>query len=116
MLTKENSIFFRMDNPEDNPPLPPELGQVLVKLTEMMGTIQANQHRTFAEYSRVSIRRFLKFKPSTFDASGEPLDAEHWLRDTSRILDTASVAPQDRVLFTTQLLVGDAMYWWEIYQ
>uniref|UniRef100_A0ACD6AJL8 Uncharacterized protein n=1 Tax=Avena sativa TaxID=4498 RepID=A0ACD6AJL8_AVESA len=105
-----------MESCHQDPALPPELGKVLLKITEAMTRMQDNQRRSIIDFSRVSIHSFLKLKARTFDGSGEPLEAEYWIREKNRAINIASVAQQDRVLFATRLLLNHARYWWESYQ
>src|ERR1043165_6768652 len=63
----------------------------------------------------VSIQDFLLLKPPVFRCSSEPLEADDWLRSIERKLDTAHVAPDDRVIFAVYFLEGAAFQWWENY-
>ena len=63
--------------------------------------------------SVVSIQDFILLIPPVFRCSSEPLDADDWLRSLERKLETAHVAPGDRVLFATHFLEGAALQWWE---
>ena len=64
---------------------------------------------------RGDIKSFLKFNPRQFDVSDQPLDADDWLREMSRLLATADVPEQEWVKCATHLLKGDAALWWENY-
>src|SRR4051812_32167254 len=50
-----------------------------------------------------------------FRCSSDPLEADDWLRSVERKLDTAHVAPNDRVIFAAYFLEGAALQWWENY-
>src|SRR4051812_16744776 len=50
-----------------------------------------------------------------FRCSSDPLEADDWLRSVERKLDTAHVAPDDRVIFAAYFLEGAALQWWENY-
>src|SRR3954464_14209399 len=63
----------------------------------------------------VSIQDFILLKPPVFRCSSEPLEADDWLCSIERKLDTAHVAPDDRVVFAVYFLEGAALQWWENY-
>jgi len=97
-------------------PPPPELGQVLLQMTQMLGQMQQTQHsyqQGQQGNGRVTIRDFLQLNPRSFDSTPEPLDADDWVRDVNRMLNTAGVAPGDKVRFATHLLKGGSAAWWE---
>ena len=61
----------------------------------------------------MTIHDFLQLNPRSFDSTPEPLDADDWVRDVNRMLNTAGVAPEDKVRFATHLLKGGSAAWWE---
>lgn len=61
----------------------------------------------------MTVRDFLALSPRTFEAAKSPLEADDWLRDINILLSTAKVLEEDKVLFTTLLLKGQATAWWE---
>ena len=64
----------------------------------------------------MTIRDFLQLNSRTFDATPEPLDADDWVCDVNRMLNTAGVAPEDKVRYATHLLKGGSAAWWDHYQ
>ena len=115
--------MVRGRTPPPPPPPPPELGQALLQMTQLLNQMQQTQqafqqnHRVHADGNgRVTIRDFLQLNPRTFDTTLEPLDADDWLREVNRVLNTARVAQDDKVPFVTHLLRGDSAAWWENYQ
>ena len=105
----------------------PELGAALSTIANALAAMQQNQQR-FEESvrrnefvplppppKRGDIKSFLKFNPCQFDVSDRPLDADDWLREMSRLLETADVPEQEWVKCATHLLKGDAALWWENY-
>src|ERR1043165_9260625 len=62
-----------------------------------------------------SIQDFILLKPPVFRCSSEPLEVDDWLHSIERKLDTAHVAPDDRVIFSVYFLEGVAFQWWENY-
>ena len=98
------------------PPPPPALAPVLLQMTQLLGQMQQAQHgfdQARQGNGRVTIRDFLQLNPRSFDSTPEPLDADDWVRDVNRMLNTAGVAPEDKVRFATHLLKGGSAAWWE---
>src|SRR3954467_1159669 len=107
--------------------IPPELGAALSNIANALAAMQQNQQRLeesvrrneFAPLppppKRGDIKSFLKFNPRQFDVSDRPLDADDWLCEMSRLLETADVPDQEWVKCATHLLKGDAALWWENY-
>ena len=93
-----------MESGDEEPTLPPEMGQALSQMTQVLNQIQQNQDLVSNGNVRVSIREFLELNPHTFDASSEPMDADDWLREMNRALTVAHVADEDRVPYVTYLL------------
>lgn len=81
--------------------------------TRLLELIEQNtaHHRNVV----VSIQDFILLKPPVFRCSSEPLEADDWLRSIERKLDTAHVAPDDRVVFAVYFLECAALEWWENY-
>ncbi|XP_071685425.1 uncharacterized protein [Lolium perenne] len=78
-----------------------------------MQQTQHNFDQARHDNGRVMIRDFLQLNPRSFDSTPEPLDADDWVRDVNRMLNTAGVAPEDKVRFATHLLKGGSAAWWE---
>src|SRR3954463_15274172 len=104
----------------DEPPPPPFAAEILMEAernrrdqTHVLELIEQNtaHHRNVV----VSIQDFILLKPPVFRCSSEPLEADDWLRSIERKLDTAHVAPDDRVIFAAYFLEGAAAEWWENY-
>ncbi|XP_071676726.1 uncharacterized protein [Lolium perenne] len=98
------------------PPPPPPLGPALLQMTQLLSQMQQTQHnfdQARHDNGRVMIRDFLQLNPRSFDSTPEPLDADDWVRDVNRMLNTAGVAPEDKVRFATHLLKGGSAAWWE---
>nr|XP_051206026.1 uncharacterized protein LOC127321012 [Lolium perenne] len=98
------------------PPPPPPLGPALLQMTQLLSQMQQTQHnfdQARHDNGRVMIRDFLQLNPRSFDSTPEPLDADDWVRDVNRMLNTAGVAPEDKVRFVTHLLKGGSAAWWE---
>src|ERR1041385_8284553 len=105
---------------DDAPPPPPSAAEIMMEAeknqrdqTRLLELIEQNtsRHRNVV----VSIQDFILLKPPVFRCSSEPLEANDWLRSIERKLDTAHVAPDDRVIFAVYFLEGAALQWWENY-
>ena len=57
--------------------------------------------------------RFRRMKPSEFEGSTDPLEAEEWLTSLQTILDFMNLMEQEKVLCASYVLKKDARYWWE---
>nr|XP_051203536.1 uncharacterized protein LOC127317043 [Lolium perenne] len=101
--------------PPPPPPPPLEIGQALLNVTQILAQLAQNQAQNNEGNGRVTIREFLNLNPRTFDTPLKPLDADDWLREMNRTLNTARVAPADRVSFVTFLLRGESAAWWDSY-
>src|SRR3954463_1258748 len=104
----------------DEPPPPPSAAEILMEAernrrdqTRLLELIEQNtsRHCNVA----VSIQDFILLKPTVFRCSSEPLEADDWLCSIERKLDTAHVAPDDRVIFAVYFVEGAALQWWENY-
>jgi hypothetical protein len=61
----------------------------------------------------VSLADFLNTRPLPFALAPEPMDAEDWLLDTERKLNTVSCNDSEKLRYTTHLLCGPAAAWWD---
>src|SRR3954462_11177517 len=102
---------------DDEPPTPPSAAEILMEAernrrdqTRLFEIIEQNTARQ--RNVVVSIQDFILLKPPVFRCSFEPLEADDWLRSIERKLETAHVAPNDRVMFAVYFLEGAAGEWW----
>ncbi|GJN13347.1 hypothetical protein PR202_gb00040 [Eleusine coracana subsp. coracana] len=58
---------------------------------------------------------FLGMHPPTFEHAREPLDANHWLRQTESKFGLLDCTEHHKVLFAAQQLQGPAGAWWANY-
>src|ERR1041385_1318841 len=105
---------------DDEPLSPPSVAEIMMEAeknqrdqTRLLELIEQNTSRHCNVV--VSIQDFILLKPPVFRCSSEPLEADDWLRSIERKLDTAHVAPDDRVVFAVYFLEGAALQWWENY-
>ncbi|GJN41205.1 hypothetical protein PR202_gn00551 [Eleusine coracana subsp. coracana] len=61
-------------------------------------------------------RNFLGTHPPTFERAREPLDADHWLRQTESKFGLLDCTEHQKVLFAAQQLQGSASAWWANYE
>ncbi|KAK1631627.1 hypothetical protein QYE76_005942 [Lolium multiflorum] len=61
----------------------------------------------------VTLADFQNTKPISFAYTPEPMDAEDWLMDTERKLNTVGCNDQEKVRYATHLLCGPAASWWD---
>src|SRR3954467_13414533 len=108
------------DRNDDEPLPPPSTAEIMMEAernrrdqTRLLELIEQNTSRHCDVV--VSIQDFMLLKPPVFRCSSEPLEADDWLRSIERKLDTAHVAPDDRVKFAVYFLEGGALQWWENY-
>ena len=61
----------------------------------------------------VSLSDFQNTRPLPFASAAEPMDAEDWLRDTERKLNTVGCNDEEKLRYTAYLLTGPAASLWE---
>src|SRR3954471_14761899 len=58
----------------------------------------------------------MRLSPPTFHHPEQPLEADDWLRDVNRRLESAGVNALNYVTFATYLLRGPAAQWWDTHK
>jgi hypothetical protein len=61
----------------------------------------------------VSLADFLNTRPLPFASAPKPMDAEGWLLDTKRKLNTVNCNDSEKLRYATHLLCGPAAAWWD---
>jgi hypothetical protein len=61
----------------------------------------------------VSLVDFLNTRHIPFASAQEPMDAEDWLLDTERKLNTVNYSDGEKIRYATHLLCGPAAAWWD---
>jgi hypothetical protein len=56
---------------------------------------------------------FLNTRPFPFASAQEPMDAEDWLLDTERKLNTVNCNDSEKLRYATHLLCGPTAVWWD---
>ncbi|KAK1649370.1 hypothetical protein QYE76_067175 [Lolium multiflorum] len=65
------------------------------------------------ENQGVTLSDFQNTKPISFAYTPEPMDAEDWLMDTERKLNTVGCNDLEKVRYATHMLCGPAASWWD---
>ncbi|GJN18424.1 hypothetical protein PR202_gb05586 [Eleusine coracana subsp. coracana] len=90
-----------------------ELLRRLVDITSHLARCGGN-HNNQPRQSTYS--DFLGTHPPTFERAREPLDADHWLRQTESKFGLLECTEHQKVLFAAQQLQGSASAWWANYE
>ena len=61
----------------------------------------------------MSLSDFQSTRPLPFASASEPMDAEDWLKDTERKLNTVGYTDEEKLQYAAYLLSGPAAAWWE---
>jgi hypothetical protein len=61
----------------------------------------------------VSLADFLNTRPILFASEQEPMDAEDWLLDTERKLNTMNCSNGEKIRYAMHLLCGPVAAWWD---
>ncbi|XP_057954063.1 uncharacterized protein LOC131148367 [Malania oleifera] len=59
-----------------------------------------------------SINQFTSLKPSTFAGGTDPIMVDTWVQEMEKILIVLTCTKEEKVLFTTFKLTGEAKQWW----
>jgi hypothetical protein len=79
----------------------------------MQDVMDRNQEGRNEGVHGVSLAGFLNTRPIPFAMAQEPMDAEDWLLDTKRKLNTVNYNDGEKVRYATHLLCGPAVAWWD---
>ncbi|GMN46182.1 hypothetical protein TIFTF001_015360 [Ficus carica] len=60
--------------------------------------------------------KFRRMKPSEFEGSTDPLEAEEWLISLQIVLNFIDLTEQEKVLCASYIMKKDARYWWKTMQ
>jgi hypothetical protein len=61
----------------------------------------------------VSLADFLNTRPLLFASAPKPMEAEDWLLDTERKLNTVNCNDSEKLRYATYLLCGPTAAWWD---
>ena len=98
-------------------PPPPTIEQLLAVQTQLMQTlVQNQQNQQGGGAPRDKHGEFLKGRPPVFSRATDPLEADDWLRAVERQLNIAQCDNQQKVLYASGQLQGEAQDWWESFE
>ena len=75
--------------------------------TTVQTAVQQHSHR-LADFNRM--------QPPKFAGSGDPIEADDWLREIEMKLEVVHADDRDMVLLAVQQLRGSALAWWLSYR
>src|SRR3954463_1286306 len=123
--------FSRMVRPAgrgqggNEPPPPPDYMAAMMQQFQlnqefMQGVIDQlqnqNQNNNQNHQHGVDLQGFMRLSPPTFHHPDKPLEADDWLRDVTRQLESACVNSLNYVTLATYLLRGPAAQWWDTHK
>ena len=71
-----------------------------------------NQNHGNQDHHGSKLKNFQNTNPLIFSKSEDPLDADDWLQTMENNLEVAGMDANEKVLFATYYLAGDARAWW----
>ena len=90
-----------------------DIAEAIHRMVDAMQTPVAAQPRAAIAPVRVpTVEDFLRHKPAEFTSKASPDEAEAWLDKCEKIFTVMSCVDEQKLLFATYLLNGDAEYWW----
>src|ERR1041384_7358183 len=123
--------FSRMVRPagrgrgaHDPPPPPDYMAAMMQQFQQnqvfMQGVIDQlqnqNQNNNQNQQHGVDLQGFMRLSPPTFHHPEQPLEADDWLRDVTRQLESAGANALNYITFATYLLRGPAAQWWDTHK
>src|SRR3954471_112804 len=84
----------------------------LATLLQIAQLAHKNQGHGNQDSHGSKLKNFQNTNPPVFTKSEEPLDADDWLQTMENNLEVAGVEANEKVLFATYYLAGDARAWW----
>ena len=66
------------------------------------------------ELSRCTMEQFKKLNPPSFKGTPNPTEAENWVMQMEKMFDVLKCTDEQRVLFGTFMLEGEAEHWWRM--
>src|SRR3954467_3972972 len=84
----------------------------LATLQHIAQMTQNNQGHGNQDNHGSKLKNFQNTNPPIFSKSKEPLDADDWLQTMENNLEVTGVEANEKVLFATHYLGGDARAWW----
>ena len=82
----------------------------------MQALVQNQQNQQVGGAPRNKRGEFLKGHPLVFSHATDPLEADDWLRVLEKQLNIAQCDDQQKVLYASGQLQGEAQDWWESFE
>src|SRR3954462_7036871 len=103
------------------PPPPPDYMAAMMQQFQlnqefMQGVIDQLQNQNQNHQHGVDLQGFMRLSPPTFHHPEQPLEADDWLHDVTRRLESAGGNALYYVTFATYLLRGPAAQWWDTHK
>ena len=103
--------------PHPPPPPPPTIEQLLAVQTQIMQVlVQNQQNHPIGGAPHDKRGEFLRGHPPVFSHATDPLEADDWLRAVEKQLNIAQCDDQQKVLYASGQLQGEAQDWWEAFE
>ena len=103
--------------PHPPPTPPPTMEQLLAVQTQLMqALVQNQQNQPIGGAPRDKRGEFLKDHSSMFSHTTDPLEVDDWLRAVEKQLNIAQCDDQQKVLYASGQLQGEAQDWWESFE
>ena len=84
----------------------------LATLQQIAQMAHNNQGHGNQDHHGSKLKNFKNTNPPIFNKSEDPLDHDDWLQTMENNLEVARVDANEKVLFATHYLAGDARAWW----
>ena len=84
----------------------------LQQIAQMTNNNNNNHGPGNQEHHGKTLKNFQNTNPPMFTRSEEPLDADDWLQTIENNLEVAGVEENEKVLYASHYLSGDARAWW----
>ncbi|XP_038983652.1 uncharacterized protein LOC120111162 [Phoenix dactylifera] len=75
---------------------------------------QQFQGTTAQPEHRVSLLDFQRYAPPAFKGTADPMEAVSWLKQMEKVFQALRCPDEEKVLFATFMLQGEAADWWEM--
>ena len=85
----------------------------------MMPEAMRNQVQPVGNQAGNQLANFKDFKavgPPEFRGTADPIEAQTWVKEIEKAFVIARVAEEQKIIFATYLMKGEANYWWEANQ
>jgi len=90
-----------------------DIAEVIHRMVDaMQPPVAAQPTTTIAPIKVPTVEDFSRHKPAEFTGKASPNEADAWLRKCEKIFKVMNCEDEQKLLFATYLLNGDAEYWW----